>query len=91
MIEGMAAGLAVLMTDVGLAGEVVRDRMNGLVVPVGDGDSFLRACRALADDPAFRHRLGKAGQKTVAERFGALDQESYARAYADAIRSCVGQ
>ncbi len=89
VIEAMAAGLPVVMTDVGLAGEVVKNGENGMVVPVGDRETLLRACRTLADDLAFRKRLAEAGQRIVLERFGALNQESYARIYADVFRSCV--
>ena len=34
--EAVACGLPVVMTDVGLAGDLVKDKINGLVVPVGD-------------------------------------------------------
>lgn len=34
VIEASAAGLPVIMTDVGIAGEIIRDRETGLVVPV---------------------------------------------------------
>ncbi len=35
IVEAMAAGCPVVMTDVGLAGETVKDAENGLIVPVG--------------------------------------------------------
>ncbi|TSD03898.1 MAG: glycosyl transferase group 1 protein, partial [Parcubacteria group bacterium Greene0714_36] len=47
VIEAMAAGLAVVMTDTGLAGEVVKNGENGIVVPVGDAQAFLRAIKTL--------------------------------------------
>lgn len=34
--EAVACGLPVVMTDVGLAGELVKNKINGLVVPIGD-------------------------------------------------------
>ena len=43
----MASGLAVVMTDVGLAGEVVKNGENGIVVPPKDEKAFLRAVTEL--------------------------------------------
>ena len=36
VVESLAAGCPVIMTDVGCAGTVVRDKKNGLIAPVGD-------------------------------------------------------
>lgn len=36
VVEAMIAGCPVIMTDVGVAGEIIKDGENGLVVPVGD-------------------------------------------------------
>lgn len=41
--EALAAGCPVVMTDVGVAGEVVHNGENGLVVPVGDREALVRA------------------------------------------------
>lgn len=39
-VESLMAGTPVVMTDVGCAGEVVKDGVNGYVVPVGDVDGL---------------------------------------------------
>ena len=36
IIEAMAANCPIVMTDVGLAGEVVKNYYNGIIVPAGD-------------------------------------------------------
>lgn len=41
--EAVLSGLPVIMTDVGVAGELVKDGRNGLVVPVGDIDALAEA------------------------------------------------
>ncbi len=64
-IEALAAGTPLVMTDVGCAGEVVRDGENGLVVPVGDASAFARALARLATDRALRERLARSGTETV--------------------------
>lgn len=48
--EGLAAGLPVIMTDVGCAGELIRDGKEGFVVPVDDIDAFAGAMKRLASN-----------------------------------------
>ncbi|MBI2096871.1 MAG: glycosyltransferase [Candidatus Sungbacteria bacterium] len=49
--DAVYAGIPVVMTDVGLAGELVRDGGNGIIVPVGDTDAIARALSSIAADP----------------------------------------
>lgn len=44
-VEALAAGIPVVMTDVGLAGEIVKNGENGFVAPVGDAPAFAQAIR----------------------------------------------
>lgn len=43
IIEAEAAGCPVIMTDVGIAGEVIKHGENGLIVPVGDAQALTDA------------------------------------------------
>ncbi|KKW22027.1 MAG: Glycosyl transferase group 1 [Parcubacteria group bacterium GW2011_GWB1_52_7] len=55
--DAIYAGIPVVMTDVGLAGELVRDSENGIVVPVGDIEAMAKALFSIAADPGrFRPR-----------------------------------
>lgn len=65
-IEALQAGCPVVMTDVGLAGEVVRDGENGLVVPVGDQAKLTAAIGRILGDPALAKRLAEKGRQTAA-------------------------
>ncbi|MDO8604234.1 MAG: glycosyltransferase family 4 protein [bacterium] len=47
VVEALSAGCPVIMTDVGCAGEVVKDNENGLIVPVGDSQALVRAMESL--------------------------------------------
>lgn len=47
-IEAMAAGLPVVMTDVGLAGEILVDDLDGAIIPVGDEKALADAVLKLA-------------------------------------------
>jgi glycosyltransferase involved in cell wall biosynthesis len=60
VIEGMAAGLAVVATDSGGPAEVIDNGTSGLLVPPGDISALASALRRLARDAALRRRLGKA-------------------------------
>ncbi|MBI2121759.1 MAG: glycosyltransferase family 4 protein [Candidatus Sungbacteria bacterium] len=86
-IEAMAAGLAVVMTDVGLAGEVVKNGENGRVAPVGDKNAFLRAIIGLYKNRAERMRLASAARKT-AEGLSAQSKSDYFNLYRDALYEC---
>lgn len=50
VVEAMAAGLPVIMTDVGIANEILIDDLDGMVVPVGDAGSLADAMMNLRTD-----------------------------------------
>lgn len=62
VIEGMAAGLAVVATPVGATEEIVHHEETGLLVPPGDVDALARALQRLIADGALRERLGSAAR-----------------------------
>lgn len=88
VIEAMASGLPVVMTDTGLAGEVVEDAKNGRVVPVGDAGSFLGAVRDLYQNPEKRRAFAAAGRKTVME-MRPKTKEEYLELYKRSFLSCL--
>jgi glycosyltransferase involved in cell wall biosynthesis len=83
--EAMCRSLPVIASDqVGaVAGGLVRDGENGLVVPAGDSASLARAITRLAGDEALRRRLGEHGAGDV----GAYSHEAWARGFAAALFS----
>ena len=88
--EAMNRGIPVIASDAvgAVAGGLVRDERNGLVVPAGDPAALASAILRLRD-PALRARLGTAGRADVA----AYDHHAWAdgvsRALADAGASAV--
>lgn len=90
-LEAMAAGLPVLATRTAAVPEVVEDGRSGLLVPVRDPTALSEAWLRLMDDAKLRERMGRAGRRIVAERFG-LDRmveellDVYRRAGARAFR-----
>jgi glycosyltransferase involved in cell wall biosynthesis len=70
--EAMSCGIPVVMTDVGCAGEVPRDGVEGFVVPVGDDEALARAMRAIAEPG--RHALMAAAARRRAETMPKPDE-----------------
>lgn len=85
--EGLAAGVAVVASDVDGLREVVGDA--GLLVPPGDVAALNRALHRLAEDPTLRGALGQRGQERVAARFDIQDTvDRYQRLYQELALAC---
>jgi glycosyltransferase involved in cell wall biosynthesis len=69
VLEGMAAGLPMIVTGVGGNAEAVLDGTTGFVVPPNDPKAIGDAALRFAGDPALRTSLGDAGRKRVADHF----------------------
>lgn len=59
VIEGMAAGLAVVATPVGAVTDIIVDEKTGLLVPPGDVGALAMALGRLVSDAELRAELGK--------------------------------
>ncbi len=83
VLEGMAAGLPMVVTGVGGNPEAVVDGVTGLVVPARDPRALGRAVLALARDPARRAAMGEAGRRRAEDSFS-VDScvDRYERLYA---------
>lgn len=88
IVEAMASGLAVVMTDVGLAGEIVKDGENGKIIPVGNRKALFDSLVAVSRDSDFRKRLQENARET-AKHIGIGDLNAYASAYGACIQSCM--
>jgi glycosyltransferase involved in cell wall biosynthesis len=56
-IEALTNGVPVIMTDVGIAGELVRNEDNGLIVAVHDEAALTAAMRRMVEDEVLREKL----------------------------------
>lgn len=61
--EAVLSGLPIIMTDVGVAGELVEDGVNGLVVAVGDQSKFILAMDKTSSDINLRRQFSVNSQK----------------------------
>jgi glycosyltransferase involved in cell wall biosynthesis len=62
VVEGMAAGLAVVATDQGGPAEIITADVDGILYPPGDASGLARELAALAADPTRVRRLGAAAR-----------------------------
>ena len=61
LIQYMACGLPVVVSDVGMNSQLVQEGVNGFLAR--DNDDWIRGLSALRDDLALRQRMGQAGRK----------------------------
>src|SRR5262249_17200266 len=66
VVEALAVGTPVLAMEAGGVGEVVRDGVNGLLVPAGDAAALAAAVRRYFSDDGLRERLRRAAAPSVA-------------------------
>lgn len=61
LIEALALGLPVIATDVPSGGteELMKDGVNGLIIPAGEQAALTRAMDRLLGDPAYAQQLGR--------------------------------
>ena len=69
LLEATASGLPVVATDVGGCGLVVRDGVNGILVPVKDSRALGKALKRLLQDSELRQRMGRAGRELAEQEF----------------------
>ncbi|HEV8630278.1 MAG TPA: glycosyltransferase, partial [Thermoanaerobaculia bacterium] len=84
--EAMATALPVVATEVSGIPLAVRDDVEGVLVPEGDGGALREALVALLADPSRGRRLGAAGRaRAVAELGWEAMADRYRAAYAEGI------
>jgi L-malate glycosyltransferase len=69
ILEAMAMRLPVVATAVGGSPELVRDGVNGFLVPPGAPGALARRISDLLEDAAHRRRMGERGRKIVEREF----------------------
>jgi glycosyltransferase involved in cell wall biosynthesis len=71
LMEAMACRLPVVTTGVSGITELVRDGVNGLIVPPDRPSDLADALHRLVKDPELAGRLAERGRSTISERFDA--------------------
>ncbi|MCB9858163.1 MAG: glycosyltransferase family 4 protein [Phycisphaerales bacterium] len=85
LLEALACGLPAIATNVGGNPDVIRDGVNGRLVPANDPRALSIAMHELACDEPLRYRFADEARRSVIERFDASDMvASIARQYRSA-------
>ena len=69
LFEYMAAGKAIVATNLNEAAEVIQNGQNGLLVEAGDVNGFADAMLTLINDPMERDRLGQNARQQAVEQY----------------------
>ena len=65
LIEALCMGMPVISTDhpIGGAREMITDRLNGLLVPVGDTEALYQAMKYIIEHPDAARKMGMEATK----------------------------
>lgn len=83
VVEALLHGVPVVMTDVGCAGELVRDGINGKIVATNNLSSLSEALITLARNPDTLQMYARASRSIVEQ---IPDRDTYMRLYAESLQ-----
>ncbi len=86
LVEGMAAGVPLIGSDVGGIPFMIRDGENGLVFPAGDSGALETRLRELLPDGDERRRMGENGYKRA---HAELSEEAYVEHFTRMVEATV--
>lgn len=82
IMEGMAAGHPVIATNAGGSPEIVRNGVNGFLVPPHDSGAVAAALMRLVVEPTLRQEYGDAARRTIATDFSLMQMtQEYRRVF----------
>jgi len=87
MAEAMMAGVVPVVANVGDLSDLVRDGVNGYLVPPNDIETFVRRVQALLEEPALWKRLS---EEAVASARGHVGLDHVAELWRDRIAAVLG-
>lgn len=88
-IEAALSGCAIVTTDVGIIGEVLKNKMHALVCPVGDEVCLSQALMRVAENRALRLSLVAEARRRVKE-YRETDEGKYQETYREILKKCLG-
>ena len=65
VVEAAAYGLPIIMTDVGCAGELIKNGESGIIIPVVDQKELEKEMIRLVDDTELREKLGRGAKQAI--------------------------
>lgn len=86
-IESLCCGTPIVGFATGGVPEIVRDGLDGLLVPTREGTALIKAATTLLQDADLRKKMGKEAAASAAQRFNlTLFAQRYEKAYEEALR-----
>lgn len=70
VLEAAAAGLPIVATSVGGIPEIIKNGLNGILIPPGDSRALADATLRLLRNHELSNRFGRAAQETIRANFG---------------------
>jgi len=67
LVEAMAAGTAIVTTDVGGTSDVIEDTVSGILVPPSDPEALASAILSLISDKKLREKYSREGRKRAVQ------------------------
>lgn len=86
LLEAMAAGLGIIATDNDGNRELIKNRKNGLLVPLNNIEKLREAILTLFENNEYNKILGKNAKETVKQGFSL---ENIAKRYIECYRACL--
>jgi glycosyltransferase involved in cell wall biosynthesis len=86
IVEAMASRLPIVCTQVGVAGDALRNEQSALIVPKRDADALVIAINRLRSDPALADRLANAAGEVARDYTMAAVSERTMKVIIDAAR-----
>lgn len=65
IVEATVSGLPIIMTDVGCAGDLIKDGVSGVVVPIGDRQALTAGMLKVMSDEIFRKKISAEARQAV--------------------------
>lgn len=65
ILEAMAAGLPIVVSQLPVLEEVIQHKYNGLFIPVGDKEALAQSILSLSEDPSLAEQLGQNARQFV--------------------------
>jgi glycosyltransferase involved in cell wall biosynthesis len=76
LMEAMAMEVPCVSTSIAGIPELIRDGLDGLLVPASSADALAAALKRLADEPLLRRSLGIEGRKRVHDLYNLTENVS---------------
>lgn len=69
ILEAMASGLSVISTDCIGPKEIIKDGINGILIPQKNKNAIVEKIKFLIGNPNLRHKIGEAARKEIETNF----------------------